>query len=92
VSDAALGAFFRPGGPWDGGPLGDGAGSPAGMGDVLRGLAAAPAVGDDKEEAGGLVREGLAGGEPVMLALLGAYWGAQAGEPEVRKHRGRQQG
>jgi hypothetical protein len=69
LSDAALCAFVGLGQSWDSGPLGG----------ESAGLAAAQALGDNKAE------QGLAGGQSILLALLGACWSAWAGEPDSRK-------
>jgi hypothetical protein len=55
-----------------------------GLGLGVRGLFAAEALGD-REETGRLVWSGLAGAEPVVLALLAAPCSAPDREPEPRK-------
>ena len=57
-------------------------------------LSSAPVVEDalgDAEESGGLLRAGLAGAEPMLLALLAAHWSVPDREARNRKPLPRRQ-
>jgi hypothetical protein len=84
LSDAALGAFCRLGHQVDGGPVGDRRCRQFEAQDALRGVATPLLLGDSKD--------GLTGGQQVLVALVGAYWSVQAGGADSRKRRELQQG
>jgi hypothetical protein len=78
LSEAALAAFIRLGLQRD-------------RALVLAGPSVDGTFGDSEQESGVLVRMGLAGAEPVLLALLAAHWSVPDREPEARKHLRRRQ-